>query len=810
MLAGGLGCSRQPSAKAEFESATELFHKGEFAAAEKQAEAGCRRFQNGPQREWFWKFKLLRAEMILFGAAGKPNELLAEPPPAEYGEPSARYKMLRAWLLFRENKDAEAEDLLNAGIAEAHAIGAYAIEADAEELLASRLVFSDNLDRAEEAADRGFKTASRHHLDYEQAAGLVDLGMVRLKRQHYGDAMPYFESAKTLAEKIGARKVRTASIQNMADCYSSVGDLDQALQMQSQVVAANKQQGAPSLLSAAYFELGNLYLSQGNTRLSVDAFGKAVKNVDQKVDAAQYAKSASGLAQALLAAGSLDEAEDYNRRAFQAADKTDQEQLAFLTLNKAELAERRGRDAEAIRSYSEALAIGKKVPSALWEAYAGLGGEYAKEKDLRSASANFESALRIIEETRAEQLKSAYQITFLSSLIRVYQEYVSVLMPQGEVERAIEVADSSRASVLTQSVNGTRVARSERLVRDIQRQAKLSNTVFLFYWLAPERSYLWVLTANAVKAIELPDQRTIARDVGSYLALVVNEKRDPLTMPGTVGKRLYQTLIAPAAAWLPPGSRVVIIPDGPLHNLNFEMLVNGKPAPHYWIEDAVVSVAPSLGILRAGNAARDATGRSLLLIGDPEPVAGYSKLPQAAVEVEDVEHHFPAANTVVYQGGKATVESYRGAEPNKFSSIHFTAHAEANEQSPLDSAIVLSPSPSGYKLYARDVMEIPLTADLVTISGCRGAGARALSGEGLVGFAWAFFQAGARNVVTSLWDVNDRKTAELMNRFYERVEMSEPYEKALREAKLAMLKAANGKPYYWAPFQLYTRDAPHN
>jgi len=122
----------------------------------------------------------------------------------------------------------------------------------------------------------------------------------------------------------------------------------------------------------------------------------------------------------------------------------------------------------------------------------------------------------------------------------------------------------------------------------------------------------------------------------------------------------------------------------------------------------------------------------------------------------------------------------------------------------------LSPQANGYKLYARDVMNIPITADLVTISACRGVGARPFSGEGLVGFAWAFFQAGARNVVTSLWDVNDRTTAELMDRFYGRVQAGEPYANALRDAKLAMLESDNRKPYFWAPFQLYTRVAARN
>ena len=87
----------------------------------------------------------------------------------------------------------------------------------------------------------------------------------------------------------------------------------------------------------------------------------------------------------------------------------------------------------------------------------------------------------------------------------------------------------------------------------------------------------------------------------------------------------------------------------------------------------------------------------------------------------------------------------------------------------LDSAIILSGPEREFKPYARDVTDLPLRAELVTVSACRSAGERAFSGEGLIGFAWAFLRAGTKRVVAGLWDVDDRSTAELMDRFYERL-----------------------------------------
>ena len=103
-------------------------------------------------------------------------------------------------------------------------------------------------------------------------------------------------------------------------------------------------------------------------------------------------------------------------------------------------------------------------------------------------------------------------------------------------------------------------------------------------------------------------------------------------------------------------------------------------------------------------------------------------------------------------------------------------------------------------------MDAPLTADLVTVSACRGVGLRTYSGEGIVGFAWAFQRAGARNVIAGLWDVNDQSTATLMDALYSELAAGKRPADALRAAKLSLIATPGNlhKPYYWAPFQLYT------
>ena len=97
----------------------------------------------------------------------------------------------------------------------------------------------------------------------------------------------------------------------------------------------------------------------------------------------------------------------------------------------------------------------------------------------------------------------------------------------------------------------------------------------------------------------------------------------------------------------------------------------------------------------------------------------------------------------------------------------------------------------------------------MTISGCRSAGARAYSGEGLVGFSWAFLDAGARNVVAGIWNVDDAAAPPLMKEFYRQWRQGRDPSAALRGAKLQLMRTGGAfrKPYYWGPFEVFTRQA---
>jgi CHAT domain-containing protein len=195
-------------------------------------------------------------------------------------------------------------------------------------------------------------------------------------------------------------------------------------------------------------------------------------------------------------------------------------------------------------------------------------------------------------------------------------------------------------------------------------------------------------------------------------------------------------------------------------------------------------------------------------MGDPVLVGQeFGPLPNVKKEIAAVEECFPAANRVVFTGAGAVPGEYAKASPTNFTHIHFATHATANQESPLNSAIILSHQGESYKLYARDVAGVPLRADLVTLSACQSAGAKAYSGEGLMGFAWAFLQAGAQNVIATLWDEDDAVSADLMRVLYKEIAAGRTPARALRASKLALMRPGGRYrlPYYWGPLQVFTR-----
>lgn len=785
--------------------------RGDFSSARTNVQRNLAAWDNRPSDYWYWKFKLLDAELFLLnGNTSEARRLLTKPPPGAFANLTPRYTMLLSYAAFRRNDAATARRLLDSAITGARAAGDYETEADSDLLLAAYAP-STAPGGAESLITRSLQLTRAHHLDYQSAALQLDLGMIRMHQARYSAAIEALQQSSSAALQAHATLLYSMIIGNLATCYYDLGDFDRSMDLRAQAIRTQEHAGLDTPLRDSLLDLGAAQILEGDTTAGIASMRRALALADPHDTPEVYSLIASNLAAALESTGELDEAQSMNARALASAPLSDSNAHLWLDLNQAGIDEHRGSREFALRSLLEIARKSAHDPALTWSAESAAAQILAARGDSTSAMqarVHFEAALAAIEASRAEQLETRYQITFLARLIRLYQSYVALLVHQGDIRQALLVADSSRASVLTNSITGNHGRDRPAILDRAQAAARRTRSAILFYFVAPAESYLWIITGKGLQCKTLPGESDLTSLVRSYQRLLETEKTDPLQTRSLLPQRLFTTLVTPAGRALADTCSVIVIPDGPLHRLNFATLIVPGSSPHYWLQDVTLAVAPSIHLLTSPPVRSPTRPASLLLIGDPlSPEPAYAMLPYAPLEMQDVQHRFPSGATTLVSQSAAVPSAFAAARPERFAFIHIAAHAEANQRSPLDSAIILSREPGGYRLYARDIMTKHLTANLVVLSACRSAGARTLSGEGPVGFAWAFFQAGAQNVAASLWDVNDRSTATLMDHFYAQVNAGLLYPEALRQAQLAVLKTTS-KPYYWAPFQLYVRTFP--
>ncbi len=293
-------------------------------------------------------------------------------------------------------------------------------------------------------------------------------------------------------------------------------------------------------------------------------------------------------------------------------------------------------------------------------------------------------------------------------------------------------------------------------------------------------------------------------------------------------ERLFALLVAPASPWIDRAARLRISADGPLAALPFAALAPPGASggsvylAERWPTTSVLSatLAAELGRMRADRPAAEA----LIAFGDPRypgpAIAGASRGPRPSVRFRSGLSPLPASRGEVEQvaallkparaflGAEATEERFLSEAP-RGRIVHFAGHALLDPRFPLDSALALSaprrpahPGDDGL-LQAWEIFErLRLSADLVTLSACDTALGLEAQGEGLLGLTRVFHYAGARTVLSSLWSVSDRSTAELMRRFYSHLGRGEPKDLALAGAQREMLAGPFRHPFHWAAFQL--------
>jgi CHAT domain-containing protein len=647
-----------------------------------------------------------------------------------------------------------------------------------------------------------------------QASDLVDIGADSLQADQFDQALALLQTSADFARSVQARRQLQMATGNMGWAYANLGDFERALaqfqqaEQQAQAIGMTRNR-ALWLQDAGLIEykLGALDVAlryeeqalQTLQALSGGVTSDQITYIETNLALLLHEQGQDPAAQRQIAAAAL-----------HSHESKDNNLVAYVGFAQALLAERSGgADVE------QTLVTARQVaadPDLRTDIEAALANLYAARQLPAKAQLWYQRALQTFEDKRSAEPDESLRLAAFGNGAGVYWQYAEFLIRSQRPDAALRLLDASRARTLAE---GLRLAATgnQALSKDAVEPgavARKLNATILFYALGPQRSYLWAITARANHLFVLPPAHEIQSQVEAYQRAIAKSS-DPIRLATPAALSLYEMLVKPAATLIPADSKVFLVPDGVLHTLNFETLLEPTAGGYrYWIEQVTVTNASSIRLLgHLQDSAARVAARQLLLIGDPIVAAtGLEALPNAANEIQRIQQHFAAASQTVITRARAVPSAYALSAPDQYRYIHFVAHGTASRLSPLDSAVVLSSpqnQPDDFKLYAHDILQHPLHADLVTISTCYGSGVRAYAGEGLVGLAWVFLRAGSHNVIGALWQADDASTPLLMDELYAQLQAGKTPDVALRAAKLSLIHspAVYRKPFYWAPFQLY-------
>ena len=321
-----------------------------------------------------------------------------------------------------------------------------------------------------------------------------------------------------------------------------------------------------------------------------------------------------------------------------------------------------------------------------------------------------------------------------------------------------------------------------------------AETTLVEYFVTGDRTLAFIITRDSFKTVTLDVTQAAITEELKLLRDLTEDDPHPTSL-----KQLHQWLIAPLKPHLNT-SKVGIVPHNILHYLPFAALTDGNA---YLSDDYALFTIPSASVLRFLPDKRKSATGSLLALGDPV-TPNLPPLVHAREEVKAISHLFKTKERIREEATESLVKS----EVEQARNLHIAAHGEYNPNNPLFSTLHLTKdTQNDGQLQVNEIYgELNLTTatNLVVLSACNTKIGELSRGDEIVGLNRALLYAGTPTVIASLWSVDDRSTALLMQKFYIYLKEGMGKAEALQKAQSWLRKEypEYSPPYFWAAFSL--------
>jgi CHAT domain-containing protein/tetratricopeptide (TPR) repeat protein len=601
--------------------------------------------------------------------------------------------------------------------------------------------------------------------------------------------------------------------------------------------AASVAPSGSALLGLTLQSLGLAHQALGDSGSALVHYRKAIRLYARRHDAEGIRRSRLALARGLVEARRHEAAQRLFERLLDGARPADDPELwAAVNYELARLHYRSGRLPQARTCAMLAIEAYESWPYQ-------VGSLNLRTAYRAKRQPFYELAIEILAASEGESTEGRFLREALETSDRARSQALRDLILSGDARHAEPSSAATRQRELTAKIRSVREQRAKAadrrpfddelagLMRDldvVSRRLRLEpppdaqprvetiqellddESAVLQFHLGRERSRLFVVTHRSVRVHYLVDRTTIERELAiawerlSSAIAVTAETEAAL-------ERVSRSLLAPLGADL-PARRLIVVGDGALLGFPFGVLSLSGSSPYRPLlaEHEVITV-PSLGVLTAlvgRRASRGPAPRDMVVFADPDYAdqQAFPALTHTRREAAALDRLRGDRVLVARFGENATREALSGMDLARFGLIHLATHGEFDPVQPLLSRLAFAgKGESDAPLFAYEVYDLPITADLVVLSGCETGKGAFVPGEGVLGLSHAFLAAGADRVLVTLRPVEDGPTADLFEDFYAALlgRHASP-EAALRQVQVERWR--RGERFErWAPFVLVGR-----
>lgn len=374
----------------------------------------------------------------------------------------------------------------------------------------------------------------------------------------------------------------------------------------------------------------------------------------------------------------------------------------------------------------------------------------------------------------------------------------------------------------------------------------------LSFVIGRDRSFAQLMTKDGISLVAIPaGDATLQEAVARLRRGLEIQGKSVNDFDLEAAHDLYATLFGGLSAELAQIKRLIVVPSGPLANLPFALLVTRPPQANQYssaqwlVKDLNVSYSPTIASFVALRSTR-LTGthaRTLLAFGNPvlappstvrqlaptnvklgddcgangivpsSLLRSLSSLPDTEREIGEVSRILKANKKDVLLGAQANEAAFRERNLADYRILYFATHGllPSELKCQAQPGVVLTPPAQTPKfaeldglLDASEISSLTIPADLVVLSACNtAASGKANGGESLSGLASAFFQAGARSLVVSHWQVPSAATSALMSAMFNVMGEAKAtsVDEALQAAQARLFNnPVTAHPFFWAAF----------